>query len=48
MFDMDNQAAVVQEDLTQQDEEPEKFFWNTVPGSLYQKDVEEAYEEIVN
>ena len=42
-----NQSAVVQEDLTQQDRDREKFYWNTVPGSVYQKDLEEAYEQIV-
>ena len=45
---IDNQLAVVQEDLTQQDREREKFYWNTVPGSVYQKDLEEAYEQIVH
>ena len=44
---IDNQSAVVQEDLTQQDREREKFNWNAVPGSVYQKDLEEAYEQIV-
>ena len=39
-----NQSAVVQDDLTQQDREREKFYWYTVPGSVYQKDLEEAYE----
>ena len=44
---IDNQSAVVQEDLTQQDRESEKFYWNTAPGNVYQKDLEEAYEQIV-
>ena len=44
---IDNQSAVGQEDLTQQDQEREKFYWNTVPGSVYQKDLEEVYEQIV-
>ena len=43
----DNQSAVVKEDLTQQDQEREKSYWNTVPGSVYQKYLEEAYEQIV-
>ena len=43
---IDNQSAVVQEDLTQQDREREKFYWNKVPGNVYQKD-SEAYEQIV-
>ena len=41
------QSAVVQEGLTQQDRECEKFYWNTVPGNVYQKDLEEACEQIV-
>ena len=44
---IDNQSAVVQEDLTQQDRECKKSYWNTVPGNGYQKDLEEAYEQIV-
>ena len=44
---VDNQSAVFQEDLTQQNREREKFYWNKVPGSVYQKDLEEAYEQIV-
>ena len=44
---IDNQSVVVQEDLTQQDQELKKFYWNTVQGSVYQKDLEEAYEQII-
>ena len=44
---VDNQSAVFQEDLTQQNREREKFYWNKVPESVYQKDLEEAYEQIV-
>ena len=32
---------------TQSDREREKFYWNTVPGNVYQKDLEEVYEQIV-
>ena len=46
-INIDNQSAVVKEDLTQQDQEREKSYWNTVPGSVYQKYLEEAYEQIV-
>ena len=45
---IENQSAVVQEDLTQEDEERKKFYWNTVPRSMYQKDLEEIYEQFIN
>ena len=38
------QSTAVQEGLTQQDRECGKFYWNTVPRNVYQKDLEEAYE----
>ena len=44
---IDNQSAVFQEGLTQQNQEREMFCWNTVPGSVYQKDLEKANEQIV-
>ena len=44
---IDNESAVVQEDLTRQDRERKTFYWNTVPRSVYQEDLEEAYEQIV-
>ena len=44
---VDNQSGVVQEDLIHQDLEREKFYWNKLPGSVYQKDLEEAYKQIV-
>ena len=44
---IDNQSAVFQEGLTQQNQKREKFCWNTVPWSVYQKDLEEAHEQIV-
>ena len=28
--------------------EDEEFYWNTVPGGVYQKDLEGAYNQIVN
>ena len=45
---IENQSTVVQKDLTQQqDQEREKFYWSKVPGSVYRKDLEGAYEQIV-
>ena len=44
---IDNYSAAVQEDLTQQDRERKIFYCNPLPGSMYQKDLEEAYEQIV-
>ena len=44
---INNHSAVLQENLSQQDQEHENFYWITVPGSVYQKDLEEAYEQIV-
>ena len=41
----ENQSVVVQEDLIQQDQEHEKF---TVKGSVYQKDLEKASEQILD
>ena len=37
---IDNQSDVVQEYLTLQDQEREKFYWHKVPESVYQKDLE--------
>ena len=44
---INNESAVVQENLNQQDQERKKFYWNTVSGSVYQRDLEETHEQIV-
>ena len=31
----------------EQIDEPETFYWNNVPGSVYKRNLEEAYEQIV-
>ena len=45
---IDNQSAVVQEHLPQQDQECRKFYWNTVPGSVYQKGLERLFDQWTN
>ena len=42
-----NDSMANDEGRNQEQIEPETFYWNTIPGSVYQRNLEEAYEQIV-
>ena len=42
-----NDSMANDEGRNQEQIEPETFYWNTIPGSVYQGNLEEAYEQIV-
>ena len=45
---IDNKSSVVQEHLPQQDQERKKFYWNTVPESVYQKGLKRLFDQWIN
>ena len=42
-----NDSMANDEGRNQEQIEPETFHWNTIPGRVYQRNLEEAYEQIV-
>ena len=42
-----NDSMANDEGRNQEQIESETFYWNTIPGSVYQRNLEEAYEQIV-
>ena len=42
-----NQMKTMTREVQEPEQQHEDFYWNTVPGRIYLKDLEEAYNQIV-